>query len=140
MKWVIGLISFLLMIAAPVAVMAESEEICCTWVNPNYTSANPPQKEIRNIDGTFANYITLDATDPLRRGTFTIFKKWKDAEGNIWYRIKRQGSGGAVQYELAKISANGKTLEVVIRNEDFPSRLNPALGSYRRYTRYYRDR
>lgn len=136
MKTVVCLTCFLGLLALPFLARAGPDEICCRWVNPAYTSQEPPQMEIRNADGTFADYADRENTDPLRRGTFTIMKKWQDDAGNIWYRIKRQSGGEDTRYELAKISDGGQTLELVIQHDDFPSVLDPANASYRRYTRY----
>ena len=135
MKTIIWLACVLGILGLPFLAQADSDEICCTWVNPSYTSHTPPQIQIRNADGTFADYADRESTDPLRRGTFTIMKKWRDDAGNIWYRIKRQTGSDEPRYELAKISDGGQTLELVIRHDDFPSVLDPANEGYRRYTR-----
>lgn len=129
---IFGMVLFML----PGVVFSGADEICCTWINPAYTSANPPQMQIRNADGTFADYITREANDPLKRGTFTIMKKWKDSEGNVWYQIKWQGPMDERGYELAKISDKGNTLELVMRYDDYPSAIDPANENYRCYTRH----
>ena len=38
--------------------LAESDEICCTWVNSKYVSGDHPQKLIFAFDGTFVTYNT----------------------------------------------------------------------------------
>ena len=116
---------------------SESDEICCTWVNMNYTSGKPPGKLIRNYDGTFASYINKTSTDALQRGTFRIVKKWNDSKGNIWYQVEIQGGGEGTEkkFELARISNNGNTLECVFKQDAYPIDINPNDPSYRKYTR-----
>ena len=114
---------------------SESDEICSTWVNLKYTSGDPPQKLILNYDGTFASYISKTATDALKRGTYSIKKKWKDSEGNIWYQINRQGSMVEIEYELARISNNGNTLEYMFKYDEFPVDIIPNDTNYRKYNR-----
>ena len=114
---------------------SESDEICFTWVNLKYTSGDPPQKLILNDDGTFASYISKTSTDALKRGTYSIRKKWKDSEGNIWYQIKIQGPLDEREYELARISNNGNTLEYVFKYDEFPVDIKANDTNYRKYTR-----
>jgi len=112
---------------------SETDEICCTWVNLKYTSVASPQKLILNYDGTFASYISKASKDALKRGTYLIRKKWKDSEGNKWYQIR--GLLGEIEYGLARISDNGKTLEYVFEYDKFPVDIKPNDTNYRKYTR-----
>jgi len=112
---------------------SESDEICCTWVNLKYTSSDSPQKLIVNYDGTLASYTSKASKDALKRGTYSIKKKWKDSEENKWYHI--QGLLGGGEYGLARISNNGKTLEYVFKDDKFPVDIKPNDTSYRKYTR-----
>ncbi len=135
MKVFISIALWIVILFWAITAYSESEQICFTWINTNYTSGNPTQKLIYNADGTFAGYPKKDATDPIRRGTFTIFKKWKDAKGSIWYRIKWDGHWGERGYELAKVSNNGKTLEYVMKDSKWPADINVKDTSYCQYTR-----
>ena len=114
---------------------SESDNICCTWVNMKYTSAQRPQKLIRNYDGTFASYISKTSTDALERGTFRIVKKWDDSKENTWYQVEIQGAGIEKKYELSRISNNGKTLECVFNQNGYPTDIKPNHTSYCIYTR-----
>jgi hypothetical protein len=115
---------------------AESDEICCTWVNTNYTSANPPQKVIFNFDGTFASYKTKNTSDALKRGMYLIAKKWQDSEGNIWYQIKMLDPKSGTRYKLAKISDDGKILEFVCKTDKYPADISSKDTAYCKYTQY----
>ena len=72
LRWAAAGLALLLL---PGTAGADSDAICCTWINPEYTSASPAPVQIRNPDGTFADYMRPDSRQPLRRGTFTIMKK-----------------------------------------------------------------
>jgi hypothetical protein len=45
----------------PAEIFAQSDEICCTWINTEYASGDRPQKMIFNYDGT------LFRSGPMRR-------------------------------------------------------------------------
>ena len=114
---------------------AESDEICCNWVNTKYVSGNRPQKLILNDDGTFATYKTKTGTDALERGMFQIIKKWKDSEENIWYQIKMQGLKYGTKYKLATISKGGDKLKFVCKSDKFPDEIDENAPEYCNYMR-----
>jgi len=115
---------------------AESDEICCNWVNTKYVSGNRPQKLILNDDGTFATYKTKTSTDALEQGMFQIIKKWKDSEENIWYQIKMQGLKYGTKYKLATISKGGDKLKFVCKSDKFPDEIDENAPDYCNYIRY----
>ena len=115
---------------------SESDEICCTWVNTNYTSGNPPQKLIFNFDGTFASYNTITTSEALKRGMYSIAKKWQDSEGNIWYQIKMLDPKSEARYKLAKISDDGKVLEFTCKTDKYPADISSEDTAYCKYHRY----
>mgnify|MGYP000001414281 CR=1 FL=1 len=116
-------------------IYAESDEICCNWVNTKYVSGNRPQKLIFNYDGTFATYETKTGTDALEQGMFQIIKKWKDSEENIWYQIKMQGLKYGTKYKLATISKDGDKLEFVCKSDKFPDEIDENAPDYCNYMR-----
>ena len=116
--------------------LAESDEICCNWVNTKYVSGKRPQKLILNDDGTFSTYETKTGTDALERGMFQIIKKWKDSEENIWYQIKMQGLKYGTKYKLARMSKNGDKLEFVCKSDKFPDEIDENAADYCNYMRY----
>ena len=115
---------------------AESDEICCNWVNTKYVLGSRPQKLIYNHDGTFATYKTKTGTDALERGMFQIIKKWKDSEENIWYQIKMQGLKYGTKYKLATISKDGDKLKFICKSDKFPDKIDENAPDYCNYMRY----
>jgi hypothetical protein len=105
-------------------------------VNANYTSGGPPQKLIFNFDGTFASYTTKNTNDALKRGMFSIAKKWQDSEGNIWYQIKMIDPKSEARYKLAKISDDGKVLEFTCKTDKYPADISSKDTDYCKYHRY----
>ena len=120
----------------PGTTFAESDEICCNWVNTKYVSGNRPQKLILNDDGTFATYKTKTGTDADEQGMFQIIKKWKDSEENNWYQIKMQGLKYGTKYKLATISKDGDKLQFVCKTEKFPDEIDQSAPDYCNYMRY----
>jgi hypothetical protein len=114
---------------------AESDEICCTWVNTKYVSGNPPQKLILNYDGTFATYKTKTSTDASAQGMFQIIKKWKDSEENIWYQIKMQDPKYGTKYKLARVSKEGDKLKFNCKSDKFPDEIDENAPDYCNYMR-----
>jgi hypothetical protein len=114
---------------------AELDEIYGTWVNMDYKWGRPPQKLIFKSDGTFESFVNADSKVPTWHGSQLIEKKWKDSEGNIWFKIKWSGNWGETGYELAKISNSGNTLEYVFSNVEYPKEIDPKNTLYRKYTR-----
>jgi hypothetical protein len=115
--------------------IAESDEICCTWVNAKYVSGNRPQKLIFNYDGTFATYKTKASTDAFAQGMFQIIKKWKDSEENILYQIKMQDPRLGTKYKLAKVSKEGDKLEFVCKSDQYPAKIDKNEPDYCNYIR-----
>jgi hypothetical protein len=114
---------------------AESDKIYGTWVNMDYKWGRPPQKLIYKSDSTFESFVNADSEVPTWQGTNLIEKKWKDSEGNIWFRIKWSGNWGESGYELAKISNSGNTYEYVFSNDEYPKGIDSNHRNYRIYTR-----
>ena len=114
---------------------AESDELYGTWVNMDYKWGRPPQKLIFKSDGTFESFVNADSKASTWQGTNLIEKKWKDSEGNVWFKIKWSGNWGESGYELAKISNSGNTYEYVFSNDEYPKEIDPKHENYRIYTR-----
>jgi hypothetical protein len=98
------------------------EEIWGTWVNTAH-SGGPyfPQKVVNNYWGSID--IFMKATDPAPsfRGAHTLVEKWKDREGNIWYKLYWRDNGGpSIYYEIDRISNNGSTFEFCFDTREFP--------------------
>ena len=72
------------------------ERFCGTWANKDYepTAGFKPgvafhyAKYIVNPDGTFLWYNYLDDAGLTAVGTYTVEKRWKDANSNSFYHVK----------------------------------------------------
>jgi hypothetical protein len=115
---------------------AESDEICCSWVNTNYTSGDPPQKLNFHFDGTFACYNTQKTSEALKWGTYYVAEKWQDSEGNTWYKIKMSDPRSPPKYMLARISGEGKVLEFMCKPDKYPTDISSKDRSYCKYERF----
>jgi hypothetical protein len=135
MRRLLLVIICLSLILLTVESLAGSDEICYTWINSEYSSGNPPQKLVFNYDGTFASYAKSVSNDAFRRGMFTITKKWKDSEGNIWYQIRMHDPQAVTRYKLAKISHDGKLLEFICKTDKYPLKMSSADADYCKYNR-----
>ena len=119
-------------------IYAASEEFFGTWVNHDYNTATSAAKVVRNPDGTALSFGTVDTAVVKTRGKFSIVDKWKDAEGNIWYKaVTTWIMGGVVTtwYGLYKISNSGATMESVASRAEHPKDLSPKHASYKIYHR-----
>ena len=114
-------------------IVQDNEELYGIWINLSKSRGN--QEQIIKPDGTY-EYIR-GATKG--RARYLITGKWKDSQGNIFYRyhcvaIDPQG-GGIEFYVLAKISNSGNTLETLHDSETYPTDIEQEVPFYRKYTR-----
>lgn len=122
----------------PAEIFAQSDEICCTWINTEYASGDRPQKMIFNYDGTFETYSSKEAVDPTMRGVYQIVQKWTDAEGLIWYKVKMFDMYGAM-HQLARINQKGDNLEFVQKPYEYPEAIDHKDLNYSTYSRSSAD-
>jgi hypothetical protein len=113
---------------------AQSDEICCTWINTEYTAGDRPQKMVFNYDGTFETFKSKEAVDPLMRGVYQIVQKWIDAEGLIWYKVKLFDMYGT-KHQLARINQKGDNLEFVHKPYEYPTTIDHQHQNYSTYSR-----
>ena len=109
-----------------------------TWVNAKYSSSSIAPKLIIMEDGTTEAYSQLSATQRYWYGSYAVVDTWTDSEQNVWYKAKFtsiEGPRTLVDYELIRISEYGAVFECVLDYKDYPSELNPANLTYRRYAR-----
>ena len=78
-------------------------------------------------------YTRESDEQPEGRKSFRIEKKWKDDEGNIWYKIESLAI--MEYYELWKISNSGDTFEFVFTRQNYPDEIDPNHVNYRIYYR-----
>jgi hypothetical protein len=115
-------------------VFPQSDEICCTWINTDYTSSERPQKMIFNYDGTFETYRSKETQNPIIRGVFQIDQKWTDTEGSIWYKIKMFDMYGT-QHNLVRIDKDGDKLEFMRKPHAYPESIDSDASNYSAYSR-----
>jgi hypothetical protein len=113
-------------------VAKDTEEIYATWVNPEVKSGHP-QKTIYKANSIVEWFMSDRSVAPDYIGRYLILNKWKDSEGNIWYKIHSVGSHEF--YSLIKISNSGNTLEIVEDRVDYPIKIDPKHVFYDKYSR-----
>ena len=114
-------------------IVQDNEELYGIWINLSKSRGN--QEQIIKPDGTY-EYIR-GATKG--RARYLITGKWKDSQGNIFYRyhcVLNDPQGGGLEiYVLAKISNSGNTLETLHDTETYPTDIEQEVPFYRKYTR-----
>jgi hypothetical protein len=128
-------------------VAKENEELYGTWTNDTYFEF----QEIVYFANNCNWYQRVGNPAPTIEGSLEITSKWKDAEGNIWYKYVDTNVGGiwgnkGVQHvSLAKLSNDATVLELVYTlpmNEQetkvpvYPTSLDPKRYNY--YGLYHR--
>ena len=78
--------------------------------------------------GTWAAYGKADSEEyPHGEGPYTITDKWKDENGDIWYKMKWTNElGFGSGYGLLHISDSGSKMEAAYDMADFPTEIDPA--------------
>lgn len=117
------------------------EEIYGTWTS----TQRSPHKLVMLPDGTWEEYIYESDAAPTYKGTFQIIDKWKDAEGNVWYKefvtLTFPAGTKEMTQELDKIDKSGRVWEFdfnyVPKYEpgSFPKEINPKGNDYGIYQR-----
>jgi hypothetical protein len=123
------------------------EELYGTWTNEKYgimtTSNYSPQKEIIDASG-YTAYQTISDHNPSQKGPLTIAARWKDSEGNIWYKTFGTASTGDSVLRLQalhKLSKSGTVRECMnfwfleSNPNSYPATIDPARPEYRIYYR-----
>jgi hypothetical protein len=125
-----------------------NEELYGTWTNGNYSGviseiAYTPQKTVIAA-GTYSDYRMLTDHGPGFMGKEEVISKWKDSEGNIWYKINMSGSTGDTTFKWQSLQKLSKAAtvrefaltEVVAFNPiSYPTKLDPSGPGYRIYYR-----
>jgi hypothetical protein len=121
--------------------LKNNEEIFGTWVSDK----SNPQKLIMLPNATWEEYIYQSDVSPTYKGTYEATEKWKDSEGNIWYKQIVTSTFGlgksGKSLELDKIDKSGNTWELVYTEigrfdpNSFPRQIDKKDSSYRVYER-----
>jgi hypothetical protein len=125
-----------------------NEELYGTWTNETYSGvisegAYTPQKSV-TAPGTYSDYRLLTDHGPGFTGKEEATSKWKDSEGNIWYKINMSGSTGDNTFKwqsLQKLSKAATVREFVTIEvgafgpTSYPTKVDPSDPNYRIYYR-----
>ena len=99
-----------------------NEEIYGTWINEDLIPQKIGQKRIYYYWSYGETYRELSSETPAMKWTFTIVNKWKDSEGNVWYKyFIRDNEFIYIEYWITKISNNGTVFESVCNVGEFPT-------------------
>ena len=113
-------------------------KFCGTWANQEYEDRSRA-KYIINPDETLVWYTSVSRTGPAAVGTYTVEKRWKDADGNSYYHVKvYKLLNDLTQYELWKIDKYTSIWEQQYSQIDYPEAIDPKdkHSDYRIYYRY----
>jgi len=125
-----------------------NEELYGTWINESYSGnitygTYTPQKSVI-APGTFSDYDKITSQGPHVVGKNEITGKWKDTEGNIWYKIQGSGANGdkVLKWQtLTKLSKSATVEEfasTTVEKYDpnsYPTKIDPKDKDYRIYYR-----
>ena len=124
------------------------ERFCGTWANKDYEPKAGLSTEITsyrfmkyiiNPDGTLIWYQYLDGAGPTPVGSYTVEKRWRDANGNSYYHVKvYEVLASMFAYELWKIDKYNLVWECNSSNIDYPDKIDPSdlHSQYRIFYRY----
>ena len=127
-----------------------NEEIYGTWTNLHPSAATPRFENIVCAPGGYEGYEPVTSTTAIQECRWQITSKWKDPQGNIWYKIFRKNIGGTFgnlgfsAAELYRLSESATVLEKVqrapssdeeIKNPVYPTVIDPKDETYRIFYR-----
>ena len=92
------------------------EELYGTLTNESYSrviseGAYTPQKGV-TAPGTYSDYRLLTDHRPGFMGKEEVTSRWKDSEGNIWYKINMSGSTGDNTFKWQSLQKLSKAATV----------------------------
>jgi hypothetical protein len=117
---------------------SKDELLFGTWVDKELIGSQLECKFVYQPDGrSFAwHHGRLPEQPNNVEGRFTIEKKWRDSQGNTWYRVAAatclvpyMDSKATKTYGLVEVHPDGRTLEGEWSTVGFPSEFG-ALGNY----------
>jgi hypothetical protein len=105
-----------------------------TWVNSNYNKNKwVTSKVVIKSDKTAEFYKSESDTWPSPR-TIAIVDRWTDSEGNIYYKAE-VATSIRTKYELWKLNNSKTTLELMSREVEYFTEIDPNNTYYRIYYR-----
>ena len=101
-----------------------NEPIVGTWINESYLGlADHNPKWVFHNWGYGETFDNVSDNSPTYRWTYILVEKWKDADGNTWYKRYDQHVTGCRECYLVKINKNGSILEFMYYGTRFPDKL-----------------
>jgi hypothetical protein len=120
----------------------ENEELYGTWTNDQYSA----WQEIVYSPGSSKCYQRIGNSAPTIDCKLEITNKWKDSEGNIWYKSVSTivggtwGSNGWEMVTLSKLSKSAMVLELVwtspTNEQEMKTPVYPTTMDPKRYEDY----
>jgi hypothetical protein len=118
------------------------EQIFGTWTSKTASY----HKAVIHPDGTWEMFIYETDREPVYKGQYQLVAKWKDSQGNIWYKQLLQctfGTGkGEKTQELDRIDSTGNVWEYdfnayfdKVDPSNFPTTIDPKNYNYGIYQR-----
>ena len=118
-----------------------------SWINPEHEGPNSyTSRFVIYPDGKELEYLKIRDTEPVWQSMFTVQEKWKDPQGNHWYKVHWNGNWyrppktnvnqcSQEGYILLRINAAGTVLEGVSSETGYPEEFSKIGGSYGIYHR-----
>ena len=113
----------------------DNEELYGTWINEKMSVS-----KIVVFPGGYREYLNVYDFEPARDITLEFASKWKDADGNVWFKAFGAITGGfneGVKFqEIYKISESGTKWELAFNvvadfgPDQYPTRIDPKKSSY----------
>ena len=110
-----------------------SEELYGIWVNEDYADVRYWTTRVYKSDGEWETYVDVSRKTLSARGPYTITDKWKDSEGNIWYKMTFEEKIGAqlvTGFVLIRISNSGMIYESNYDLRKYPIEIDPIYSTY----------
>jgi len=108
-----------------------------SWSNSKYPAGREDLRIAIVSDTEMELYDSLTAEEPKLKKRLSVTKSWTDENGDFWFQdiAERKWASsseynGPKYYELNKISRSGMVWELTTSQEDYPSVMGFAGGSY----------
>lgn len=113
-----------------------------TWVNEEHVEYG---KYVQNPDGTCMFYTKPTDSEPAMECRYTFEEKWRDDEGNYYYRIIAKWSTGSYDessavdwYVISMIEPSGNMMVSTVSQGDYPEEI-PTTQTMSMHKSYYRQ-
>ena len=108
-------------------VPAPNEELYGTWTNEKYGGDELHPQEVVITSETYAEYWHTASNLPPNVSKLWIVDKWRDSDGNIWYKVNTlETKSGYKAQGIFKLSNQGTVMESIIVTLPFGSGYDPS--------------